>query len=207
MSTSKHRLLRKVLIFLFVLGAWELLALGLGRLLIVRTPLYHADAIVVLSGSSTFRERIAHAARLYKKGVAARIILTNDNQQGGWSNELERNPFFFERARTQLFEAGIPEDAVEVLLEPVTGTHDEAVLLQSYCERHNFDSLLIVTSPYHSRRARWTFNRVLGSRGIEIGIDPVEVDKNSVATWWLRPSGLKTVPLEYVKLLYYRVYF
>jgi len=203
----KHRLLRNGLIVVLVLCGCELLAFALARLLIVRAPLLHADAIVVLSGSSVSEERVRWAAELYERRVAPIIILTNDNQQAGWSNELQRNPFFFETSRDELQRLGVPKHAIEVLLEPVSGTHDEALLLKSYCQSRNFASILIVTSPYHSRRALWTFNRTFGPAGLRVGINPVWVDAQSVATWWLHLAGWKTVPLEYMKLIYYRIYF
>jgi len=204
---TKPRLLRRGLILLVVLLCCELFAFGAARFLIVRNPLYQADAIVVLSGSSAFRERINRAAKLYIQGVASKIILTNDNEQGGWSNKLQRNPFFFERSQEQLLKLGVPKDAVEVLQQPVSSTQDEALLVKSYCDEHKLTSVLIVTSPYHSRRARWTFERALGAHGIKIGIDPVEIDSRSIATWWLHLSGWKMVPSEYVKMLYYRLNF
>lgn len=80
-----------------VSGGWAI-AWAAACLLIVSEPLGRADAIVVLSGSSAFEERARLAATLYKEGRAPMIILTNDNQQGGWSPTLQRNLFYWERA-------------------------------------------------------------------------------------------------------------
>src|SRR6476620_5371261 len=88
------------------LGAWIA-----AKLLIVSVPLNHADAIVVLSGSSTYVERTHLAAQLYNSGRADRIILTNDNLQGGWLRSQQRNPYFYERARWELERLGVPESS------------------------------------------------------------------------------------------------
>ena len=204
---SKSSVWRTLVVSTLIFGAWELLALGAARLLIVRIPLEHADAIVVLSGSAAYDERAQWAADLYKRGLAPKIILTNDNHQGGWSNTQQRNPFFFERSLDKLLASGVPREAIEVLLQPVSSTHDEALLLEAYRNQHRLGSILLVTSSYHSRRALWTFRRVLGSSGITVGVDPVKAGAKYSATWWLYLRGWETVPLEYVKLIYYRLCF
>ena len=197
----------RALIAALLFGSWELLALGAGRLLIVRATLEHADAIVVLSGSANYPERAQWAAELYKRGLAPKIILTNDNDQGGWSNVDQRNKFFFERSLDVLLTSGVPRNAIEILLQPVSSTHDEALLVEGYINRNRLGSILLVTSAYHSRRALWTFRRVLGSGEITVGIDPAKMGSPPPATWWLHLSGWRAVPLEYVKLAYYHVRF
>src|SRR5882724_8702749 len=91
------------------------LAWGAAKLLIVEAPLAHANAIAVLSGSAVIKERTQFAAQLYKEGRAPKIILTNDNQQGGWSSAEQRNPFYYERAVDLLTGAGVPREAIEIL--------------------------------------------------------------------------------------------
>jgi len=94
-----------------------------------------------------------------------------------------------------------------VKLKAIIGEREEALLLKSYCEEHKLRSFVIVTSAYHSRRARWMFQRVVGAQGIEVGIDPASNENQPAATWWLHLSGWKSVPPEYVKLLYYWIAF
>ena len=157
------RLVAVALIF----GIWVLVAWGAARFLIVNTPLHQVDAIVVLSGSAVYKERTRRAAEYYHQGLANRILLTNDNLRGEWSNVEQRNPFFYERARNNLQLLGVPADRVEVIAKPVTNTYDEAEVLREYAVAHGLRSLLVVTSAYHSRRALWTLNRVFAGTGIE----------------------------------------
>jgi uncharacterized SAM-binding protein YcdF (DUF218 family) len=181
------------------------LAWGAARLLIVRTPSTHADAIVMLSGSATFRERARHAASLYNDRRASRIILTNDNLRSGWSQTEQRNPFYYERARNELLQQAVPEKNIDVSMEPILGTYHEAWVVRSYCETHQIRSIVIVTSGYHSRRALWTFRHVFNGSGIEVNIDPVEagIETPAPATWWLKSFGWEMVPKEYAKLCCY----
>jgi uncharacterized SAM-binding protein YcdF (DUF218 family) len=195
------------LIVLAGLVAWWLVAWIAARALIVSAELPSADAVVVLAGSSGYMERTHLAAKLFQEGRAPEIILTNDTEQGGWSNELQRNPFFIELAAAELTRAGVPESKIQRLEKAVSSTHDEALLLRDYAAQRGLRSLLIVTSAYHSRRALWTFRRVFAGSGVEIGLSFVAPGEQSPspATWWLQPRGWNLVAAEYVKLIYYRL--
>jgi len=186
---------------------WIVVAWAAARLLMVHAELPRADALVVLSGSSSYVERTRWAAQLWLAGRAPKILVTNDNLQGGWSSVEQRNPFFVERAVAELTRAGVPREGVEVLSESVAGTHDEAILLRNYAEKHRLSSLIVVTSAYHSRRALWTMKRSFAGTGVKIGLDAPREQTSPPATWWLHSSGWKTVPVEYGKLLYYYVRF
>ena len=204
---------KKQIIWVLIIAMLATLALvptvawGAARLLIVRTPATRVDAIVMLSGSATFRERAQHAAQLYKEGRAAKIILTNDNLPSGWSEKEQRNPFYYERAKEELLRLGVPEQNIEVLMDPILGTYHEACVIKMYCEDHNIHSVVVVTSGYHSRRALFTFQKVFGDGHTQVGIDPVAtgIDTPSPATWWYKSFGWQVVGQEYVKLLCYRM--
>ena len=198
---------RRVLIFLVVLiGSWTLLAWLAARHLVVSAPLPKADAIVVLAGSSCLLERTSEAGQLYNSNVASRVVLTNDNLQGTWSSAEQRNPFFYERARDNLVLNGVPQQRIEVIPHPVTGTYDEAQTVRDYAVAQGFKSILVVTSGYHSRRALWTLQRVFRDSNVEVGMQAVDtgIQTPSPLTWWLHARGWQMVAGEYVKTVYYR---
>lgn len=173
----------------------------------VHAELASADALVILSGSSTYLERTEWAARLYKEGRAPLIILTNDNIQGGWSVAEQRNLMFIEIAAAELQRKGVPAEKIERIPEIASGTYEEATLAREYAIARNLRSILVVTSPYHSRRALQTWRRVFEGSGIEIGLDapPPGIQSPSPATWWLHSLGWEMVPGEYVKMIYYKI--
>jgi len=201
---GKYR--RLTIAFLLLVFLWLLGWLG-ARWLIVSAPLDHADAIVILSGSSTLRERTRYAAQLYSQQRAPKILLTSDNRHGGWSTKEQRNPFFHEIAIGELKRLGVPEGSIEVVEPPVSSTWDEAALLAEYCKTHNLRSLLIVTSSYHSRRALWTFRTLFRNSATVVGLDPVPtgIQTPRPATWWLHRQGWEVIFVEYLKLIYYRL--
>jgi uncharacterized SAM-binding protein YcdF (DUF218 family) len=187
------------------IALWPTFAWAAAELLIVHASVAKADAIVVMSGSATFRERAQHAAALYNQGRAPKIVLTNDHLKSSWSSEEQRNPYYYERALDELRRAGVPQQNIAVIMVPITSTHDEAVLLKEYAIANQLRSLLIVTSGYHSRRALWTFRRIFQGSETSIGIDPAEpgIQTPSPATWWLHRFGWEMVPNEYGKIFFY----
>lgn len=201
----KRRAWRRWYLLLLILPLWFVSWIA-ARNLIVEAPLASADAILVLAGSADYRERTERAAQLYADKRAPLIILTNDNQISGWSNVEERNPFYYERARNELIADGVPLANIHVLQQAVTSTHEEALLLRAHAEQNGLKSVLIVTSPYHSRRALWTMRRVLGGTNVIVGLETSSFAQSpQPATWWLSWRGWKAVPWEYAKLVYYRL--
>lgn len=196
------------LLALFSLGlALWLLATPIARVLIVRSEPSRADAMIVLSGAPVYAERIRHASRLFLQGHAPLVILTDDGLAGPWSRQQQKNPRSIERGRDMLLAAGVPARQIVLLPEIVTGTYEEAVAARTYARRSGLRTLLVVTSPYHSRRALWTFRRVLEPEGVSVGIDPVPPGDLSPmpSSWWLTARGWNSVGAEYVKWPYYLI--
>ena len=202
-----QRYRRRIVYVCLALLLWEVIAWTGARLLITQTEMSRADALLVLSGSAAYEERVQLAAQLFSNGWSRRIILTNDQVGSGWSTTEQRNPLFVERARDALLKAGVPAANIEILPAAVAGTYDEAIATKAYAESHKLHSVLVVTSPYHSRRALWTFRRVFNDGTVSIGLVtvPTGIQSPSPATWWLSIRGWRVVAGEYLKGLYYRL--
>src|SRR6266849_923300 len=182
--------------------AWPVLAWLAAEALIVNAEPTHADALVVLAGSSTYVERTHQAAQLFKEGRAPKVILTNDNQESGWSAELQTNPLYVQRAAIELKSCGVPEVKIEILPETVSSTRDEATRVREYAASSGLHSILVVTSAYQVRRARWTFDQMFAGSGVSISFSSVPPGDQTPRplTWWLHRRGWSMVASEYVKL-------
>jgi uncharacterized SAM-binding protein YcdF (DUF218 family) len=193
-----------LLVFLCI---WPLLAWSAAQLLIVKSELAVADAIVVLSGSSTYLERADWAARLYREGRAPVVILTDDKLISGWNGAEERNPYFCELAAKELQKRGVPAEKIRMVPQPALGTYYESLNVREYATSHKLKRLLIVTSAYHSRRALWSMRRACEGTGMEIGVDGPSPgwQTPSARTWWMHRWGWKVVAGEYLKMTYYWV--
>jgi uncharacterized SAM-binding protein YcdF (DUF218 family) len=208
-STSKHkqgtRWRRVLLVLLLALGAWTFLAWAAAQFLIVEADLKSADAIVVLSGSSTYIERTSWAANLYKEGRAPIVLLTNDHLLSGWDRAEERNPYFYELAAQELRLRGVPAEKIQIVPGNTLGTYEESLEIRDFATAHHLMRLLVVTSAYHSRRALWSMRRATVGSGIVIGINSAQPGWQTPSpwNWWLHRWGWKVVAGEYAKMIYY----
>ena len=200
MKGKWSRRLRNTILLLVCLWLVSWLA---ARWLIVTTQPDRGDVILLLSGSSSIYERTHYAAELYFDRRAPKIVLTNDNQMGGWSPSDERNPYYYEVTMRQLQQLGVPATDIEVIRTPVMSTQEEAAVMRQYCEGKNIRSVVIVTSAYHSRRALKVFRSTFANAGVTIGVLPVSTGWQSPhpSIWWLSPRGWELVAGEYVKFV------
>jgi uncharacterized SAM-binding protein YcdF (DUF218 family) len=206
----KRGKVRIVIVLAGLLAVWIAAAPFLANALIVERPLGTADAILVLGGSYTYRERTEKAAELFNQGIAPRIYLTDDGEVSGWAPNEATNPSFVELARRSLVAKGVPADRIIILQPRVTGTIHEARLLSETARVAGLKSVLIVTSAYHTRRALWTFQRVFSEneQSVEAGIASPSPGKQTPRPifWWLSTAGWNFVAGEYVKIAVYSVY-
>ena len=202
---AKRRRLVLLIALLTAVVLWPIIAWAGARLLIVKSELASADAIVVMSGSATYRERAEWAAMLYREGRAPIVILTNDSLKSGWDKKEQRNPYFYELAARELEQHGVPESRIQVVPDIALGTYEESLGLRDYASAHQLKRLLIVTSAYHTRRTLWSLRHACEGSGIQIGIDSPAPGWQTPAPsrWWWRRWGWKVVAGEYVKLIYY----
>ena len=185
---------------------WPFAAWAGAKFLITEAPLDKADAIVVLGGSATYKERAQEAARLLHEGRARFILITNDNQRGPWSSADQRNLYFYERSFEELRKAGVSPQNMDLAVKPVTSTYEEAQVVREYAQQQKMQSILVVTSAYHSRRALWVYSRVFRDTGIRVGLISAK-ESPPPATWWLSARGWQLVPTEYVKMVYYLIHY
>lgn len=189
------------------LAIWWVVSWVAARALIIESPSRSsADAILVMSGARAIQERTEVAAQLFRESKAPLVVLTNDGQQGGWSNEKQRNPYSYETATEELVRRGVPASRIRVLPEVVNGTYEEGFVIGEWMNRERVGSVFVVTSGYHSRRTRWTLERTL-PHDTGFAVVPVPPGKQTPnpATWWWYPSGWHSVAWEYVKLIQYRL--
>ena len=200
-----------VIFLIALIGCWVAVAPFVADELVANRPLEKADAIIVLSGSSEYIDRTHEASDAFKKGIAPKILLTNDGQQGGWSEQEKRNPYFVERAFAELVNQGVPDKSIEILPNFVHGTDDEANLVVLIAVEKKLNSIVLVTSPYHSRRALWTFQRAVKKNSAALTIGVITPSENyrypTRLNWWMSLYGWRSVGMEYVKFAYYWLFY
>jgi len=132
--------------------------------LVVSVPMVNADALIVLGGEPVARP--VEAARLFKQGVAPRVFVSG-------VGDAAKN-------RRVLLEAGVPQENIIVEGKAST-TYLNAKLLRPLLEKEHIRTALIVTSPFHTRRALATFRKLIP--GVSFGVVDASID------WWKFPEG------------------
>jgi uncharacterized SAM-binding protein YcdF (DUF218 family) len=180
----------------FILLIWILM----GNYLIASDPPKKVDAIVVLSGAES--DRIPEAARLFKEGYSDTVILTDTGLSKTPTPGTEESPIDPNGIKAvELAGMGVPISNIILPNNIVSSTVGEAEAVLDTMQRQGMDSAMIVTDPYHTRRAKIIFDRIFDGSGIQLRIQPVEGHWFRPFTWWLHPQGWKVTALEYIKLL------
>lgn len=146
-----------LLIFLVVI-AYTPAIVGTARTRIRTDPLpAHADAVVVLSAGVTVDgflhgqglDRLLTGLALVKRGIAPTLIVTREVRDLG-----DR---FVTTAGDQDRLVALA-DVVKVVATPAeASTHDEAIAVRHIADRQGWKRIVLVTSPFHTRRACATF--------------------------------------------------
>ncbi len=178
----------------------------LGGYLIVEHPLKKADLIVCLSGSPV--ERGLGAAGLYKKGMAPRIFVSREPLPDG-NEVLKRKGIHYPETRGLLLMIlkglGVPRSACHTSDSIARSTIEEAMVVREYAKKRGYRSLIIVTSPIHTRRAWLCYRQVFGRDKVKIIMAPTRYSNFRTNDWWKTRRYVKAVIIEYQKLLYYYI--
>jgi uncharacterized SAM-binding protein YcdF (DUF218 family) len=177
-----------------------------GHFLIIDEPLQPADALVVLAGMRV--GRWLEAAELYREGKAPAIVLSQGIVEPAETRLRARGirfPAQTDLVRDALVQMGIPAAAISTFPHTVDNTADEALRTREAAERHGWKRLIVVTSKYHTRRARYAFERELKGSGIGVQVRGSRFDEIQPDRWWKRRSDFRWVVSELQKLAAYRL--
>ena len=176
----------------------EFFLTALGGILIVSDPIEKkADAVVVLSGGEG---RLEEAASLYNKKEVNLIILTETGEvlpNFGKYSEIER----FDA----MLNLGIPKGAIMVTEHSVENTADEAHVVRKLIQVMHLKSLIVVTDPFHTLRARMIFKNEFRDTNISVMVHPISGHWYKSATWWTSRAGWEATFGEYIRILYFLV--
>lgn len=178
----------------------------LGRYLIVEHPAQKSDLIVCLAGGIV--DRGLAVAEAYQKGLAPRIFMSREEPPDGYVWLREKGVNYPENVdlMIMLLEGlGIPKSALLVSDRPAESTLEEAEIVKDVVEKGNYKSLLLITSPIHSRRAWLAFRKVFEKKDVRILVVPSPYSEFNPEDWWKKRRYQKRVIIEYEKLIYYTV--
>jgi uncharacterized SAM-binding protein YcdF (DUF218 family) len=203
-----YRTARRRLVRLTVGGAVAYLAVfhspliwALAAPLRLAQPPRQADAVVVFAGGvgetgraggdSGYQERVKAAVDLYQAGMAPRLIFSS-----GYTGVFHETAVMAELAAS----LGVPESAI-VVESRAANTMENVTHVRDILRARGWRRVLLVSSPYHMRRAMLTFRRL--APDVEVTPTPVAASRFYSRAGGNRIEQFQAVLHEYLAILYY----
>ncbi|WP_087972191.1 YdcF family protein [Oceanobacillus rekensis] len=202
MKKKKILIILLLLFFALILGFFRY---G-GELLVVEDDIEDVDHAVIVLLMGSVADRSLGAAELYEEGKGDSILIVRSHITG---NEVlqERGisiPGDAERSKIVLSELGVAEEDLTILPGSAESTKDEALVIAEYLEGGaDIDSILLVTSKYHSYRSKIIFNKALEELDVAIYSAPTPYDPYESKGWYRDREDIQRVATEYMKLAHY----
>jgi uncharacterized SAM-binding protein YcdF (DUF218 family) len=153
-----------------------------GQAWMVDDPVAKADVIIVLGDDNYAGDRAFHAADLYRTGLAPVVVASG--------RALRSYAGIAEMIVHDLESFGVPEAAIVKFPQRAQNTREEAEALAPLISSRGWKRVLVVTSNYHARRARFIFERVLPA-GVSVSVSGAHDSDFDPASWWEKRQGLK----------------
>ncbi len=154
---------------------------------IIDDPMERADAILVLSDDNFYGDRATRATQLYRQGMAPIVVASG--------RRLRPYAGIAELMEHDLVERGVPKDKILRVAQDADNTKDEAQVLAQLAVQRKWRSVIVVTSNYHTRRARYIFTRVFPT-GITVRVASAPDGDFDPQRWWLKRISIKKLTRE-----------
>ena len=168
-----------------------------GAFLVTQGPSHEVDTIVILSGGNI--ERAKEAALTYQENKGSIVLLTRSRASDSTS-KTGLPPYAY---YGQLYQGGVPADSIVLTNAVSDSTLDEAHAVLETMQRLNKTSAVIVTDPYHTRRASIIFKDVFRGTDVDVTVRAARTHWFRSYNWFLSKRGWETAILEYTKLFAY----
>jgi len=147
-----------------------------------------ADALIVLSDDNFYADRATRAAELFREGKAPIVVASG--------RRLRPIAGIAELMEHDLVERGVPKDKIVRLAHDADSTREEAEALTKLAMQRKWHSVIVVTSNYHTRRARYIFHRVF-PQGIEVRVASAHDGDFDPQHWWEKRKSIKELSREF----------
>lgn len=185
--------MKRVFIYLGVIIVLAVLLVPvIGFFLSPQNNLELSDAIVIISGGET-QQRVSEGVKLYQDKWAPLLIMSGAARDEGTSNAVAM--------KKMALSAGVPDKQV-VVEEEATNTFENALKVKHIIQEQKITKMILVTSPYHQRRASQVFHLALKGLPIEIINHSAKDSQWRKNGWWENSWARKITLSELQKILY-----
>jgi uncharacterized SAM-binding protein YcdF (DUF218 family) len=153
-----------------------------GEFWVLNDAATQSDVLIVLGDDNYTADRVAHAAELYRMGLAPIVVASGRalRPYAGISEMMERD----------LETHGVPVASIVKFSHRGENTREEAEALAGLITGRGWKRVLIVTSNYHARRARFIFARVLPPN-VDVHVNGASDSEFDPSRWWETRQGRK----------------
>ena len=201
------RVLTPLALMVFVIVISGALFRIMGDMIVADEKASPADAVVVLNTGIEYYPRLIQAADLYRQGLAENIVINGDRKTDTL-RDLERKGFkpccpWYADSVSILALLGVPEDKIiRISNEDAYDTVSEADAVGRELIRRKWTAVIITTSKYHTRRAKFIWQKMYKNR-ITIFMVSAKTDPYDPDNWWKDGRQIRWVLAEYGAWLYY----
>ena len=167
----------------------------------------YSDAVIVLKTGDGYYPRLIQAADIYQHGLVRNVVI-NGNRKTDNLRELEAKgfkrccPWYADSVRI-LTMFGVPEDKVIwISAEDAYDTVSEADTVGKEMIRRNFTKAIITTSKYHSRRAKFIWQKMYENQ-LTVFMVSAKTDPYDPDNWWKDGRQVRWVLAEYGAWIFY----
>jgi uncharacterized SAM-binding protein YcdF (DUF218 family) len=159
---------------------------------VIEDPLEKADVLIVLSDDDFYADRATRAAELFREGKAPLVVASG--------RRLRPGAGIAELMEHDLVERGVPKDKILRFAQDGDSTREEAEALAKLAKTKKWHKAIIVTSNYHTRRARYIFRRVF-PQDLEIRVAGARDGDFDPENWWEKRKSTKLFMREIAGML------
>lgn len=159
---------------------------------VVDAPAAHADALLLLGDDNFYADRATRAAELIRQGVAPIVVASG--------RRLRPSAGIAELLEHDLIERGVPKEKILPFAQDAESTEEEARALAKFSVEHRFRGVIVVTSNYHTRRARYIFEKIF-PRAVIVSVASARDGDFDPDRWWEKRKSEKLFIHELIGLL------
>jgi len=148
--------------------------------------------LLLLGDDNFYADRATRAAELFRKGAAPIIVASG--------RRLRPSAGIVELEEHDLIERGVPRERILRFPQDADSTLEEAAALAQFSVDHHFRSVIVVTSNYHTRRARYIFEKELPKR-IAVSVASAHDGDFDPEHWWEHRKSQKLFLQEWEAML------
>ena len=159
---------------------------------IIEDPVDKADALIVLGDDNFYADRATRGVQLFREGKAPVVVASG--------RRLRPNAGYAELMEHDLVERGVPRDKIVRFAHDGDSTLEEAQALARLVKERKWRRVILVTSNYHTRRARYIYRRVF-PQGMDVRVASARDGDFDPEHWWEKRKSLKELTREFAGML------